>query len=64
MGQDVESYFQEVLAAVEQSAEESSRGEGGALQGRLQQLYSEMVGEADPGKGRRRRKSPAFCFCN
>lgn len=56
MGQDVESYFQEVLAAVEQSAEEGSRGEGGALRGRLQQLYGEIVGETDAGKRRRRRR--------
>ncbi|XP_056892251.1 phosphoinositide 3-kinase regulatory subunit 6 isoform X2 [Takifugu flavidus] len=47
MGQDVESYFQEVMATVEQSVEEASRGEGGALRGRLQQLYSEIVGEID-----------------
>lgn len=56
MDQDVESYFQEVLASVEQSAEEGSRGEGGALRGRLQQLYSEIVGEIDAGK-RRHSKS-------
>lgn len=60
MGQDVESYFQEVLAAVEQSAEEGSRGEGGALRGRLQQLYGEIVGETDAGKRRRRSKSRSF----
>lgn len=50
LGQDVEPYFQEVLAALEQSAEEGSRGEGGALRGRLLQLYSEIVGETDAGK--------------
>lgn len=62
MGQDVESYFQEVLATVEQSAEEGSRGEGGALGGRLQQLYSEIVGEIDAGKGRGRAKSRSCCL--
>lgn len=49
MGQDVEPYFQEVLAALEQSTEESCRGEGGALRSRLQQLYSEIVGDRDTG---------------
>lgn len=53
MGQDAELYFQEVLASVEQSAEEGSRGEGGALRGRLQQLYRDIVGEIDAGKRRR-----------
>lgn len=62
MGQDVESYFQEVLATAEQSAEEGSRGEGGAFGGRLQQLYSEIVGEIDAGKGRGRAKSRSCCL--
>lgn len=60
MGQDAELYFQEVLASIEQSAEEGSRGEGGALRGRLQQLYSDIVGEIDAGKRRRRRKRCSF----
>ncbi|XP_034402041.1 phosphoinositide 3-kinase regulatory subunit 6 isoform X2 [Cyclopterus lumpus] len=47
MGQDVESHFHEVLAALEQSAEEGSRGEGGALRSRLQRLYSKIVPDAD-----------------
>ncbi|XP_075946383.1 phosphoinositide 3-kinase regulatory subunit 6 [Anarhichas minor] len=47
MGQDVESHFQEVLAALEQSAEEGGRGEGGALRRRLQRLYSVIVTDAD-----------------
>lgn len=47
MGQDVEPYFQEVLAALEQSVEECSRGEGGALRSRLQQLYSEIISDTD-----------------
>ncbi|XP_054460663.1 phosphoinositide 3-kinase regulatory subunit 6 isoform X2 [Anoplopoma fimbria] len=47
MGQDVESHFQEVLAALEQSAEEGGRGEGGALRSRLQRLYSKIVTDAD-----------------
>lgn len=50
MGQDVEPYFQEVLATLEQSAEEGGRGEGGALRSRLQQLYSEIVADADTGR--------------
>lgn len=45
MGQDIESYFQEVMATLEQSVEEGGRGEGGALRGRLQQLYSEIVSD-------------------
>lgn len=48
MGQDVESHFQEVLAALEQSAEEGGRGEGAALRSRLQRLYSVIV--TDSGK--------------
>ncbi|XP_073334376.1 phosphoinositide 3-kinase regulatory subunit 6 [Pagrus major] len=47
MGQDVEPYFQEVLATLEQSTEEGGRGEGKALRSRLQQLYSEIVADTD-----------------
>ncbi|KAE8299981.1 Phosphoinositide 3-kinase regulatory subunit 6 [Larimichthys crocea] len=47
VGQDVETYFQEVLATLEQIAEDGGRGEGGALRSRLQQIYSEIVGDAD-----------------
>ncbi|XP_062420316.1 phosphoinositide 3-kinase regulatory subunit 6 [Pungitius pungitius] len=47
MGQDVESHFHEVLAALEQSAEEAGRGAAGALRSRLQRLYSRIVSEAD-----------------
>ncbi|XP_040000762.1 phosphoinositide 3-kinase regulatory subunit 6 isoform X2 [Xiphias gladius] len=47
MGQDVETYFQEVLATLEQSAEEGGRGKGGALRSRLQQLYSEIITDTD-----------------
>ncbi|XP_074486617.1 phosphoinositide 3-kinase regulatory subunit 6 [Sebastes fasciatus] len=47
MGQDVESHFQEVLAALEQSVEEGSRGERGALKSRLQQLYGKIVTDTD-----------------
>ncbi|XP_038569707.1 phosphoinositide 3-kinase regulatory subunit 6 [Micropterus salmoides] len=47
MGQDVELYFQEVLAALEQSAEEGSRGEGGGLRNRLQLLYNKIVADTD-----------------
>nr|XP_046266394.1 phosphoinositide 3-kinase regulatory subunit 6 [Scatophagus argus]XP_046266401.1 phosphoinositide 3-kinase regulatory subunit 6 [Scatophagus argus]XP_046266410.1 phosphoinositide 3-kinase regulatory subunit 6 [Scatophagus argus] len=47
MGQDVEPYFQEVLATLEQSAEEGGRGQGGALRSRLQQLYNEIVAGRD-----------------
>lgn len=50
MGQDVESHFQEVLAALEQRAEEGGRGEGGALRSRLQQLYSKIVTDTDSGR--------------
>lgn len=49
MGQDIESYFQEVLATLEQSLEEGNRGEGGALKSRLLQLYSEIVTGAESG---------------
>lgn len=49
IGQDVELYFQEVLATLEQSMEEGGRGEGGALRSRLQQLYSDIVNGADSG---------------
>lgn len=51
MGQDIEPYFQEVLATLEQSAEEGGRGQGGVLKGRLQQLYSEIVSDGDSGRG-------------
>ncbi|XP_028423570.1 phosphoinositide 3-kinase regulatory subunit 6 isoform X4 [Perca flavescens] len=47
MGQDVESHFQEVLASLEQRAEESGRGEEGALRSRLQQLYNKIVTDTD-----------------
>lgn len=52
MGQDVEPYFQEVLAALEQSVEECGRGDGGALKSRLQQLYREIIKDADTGTNR------------
>ncbi|KAM9770672.1 phosphoinositide 3-kinase regulatory subunit 6 isoform 1-T3 [Menidia menidia] len=45
--QDIEPYFQEVLAILEQSAQEGSRGDGGALRSRLQQLYSKIVADTD-----------------
>lgn len=47
MGHDVEPYFQEVLATLEQSVEEGGRGDGGTLRSRLQQLYSEIVTDTD-----------------
>lgn len=50
MGPDVETYFQEVLATVEQSAEEGGRGDGEALRSRLLQLYKEIITDEDPGK--------------
>lgn len=56
MGQDVEPYFQEVLATLEQSAKEGGRGEGGVLRSRLQQLYSEIVTDADSGRSSLKRK--------
>ncbi|XP_071778647.2 phosphoinositide 3-kinase regulatory subunit 6 isoform X1 [Centroberyx gerrardi] len=43
MGQDVEPYFQEVLATLEHSVEEGGRGEGGPLKSRLEQLYREIL---------------------
>ncbi|XP_041837987.1 phosphoinositide 3-kinase regulatory subunit 6 [Melanotaenia boesemani] len=47
MGQDIEPYFQEVVATLEQSVEEGSRGDGEALRSRLQQLYREIVCDTD-----------------
>ncbi|XP_004539330.1 phosphoinositide 3-kinase regulatory subunit 6 [Maylandia zebra] len=47
MGQEVEPYFQEVLASLEQSLEEGVRGEGGVLRSRLLQLYNEILANAD-----------------
>lgn len=57
MGQDVETYYQEVLAALEQSAEEGCRGERGALRSRLQQLFTEIVSDTDSGRSSLKRKS-------
>lgn len=56
MGQDIEPYFQEVLATLEQSMEEGSRGEGGALKDRLLQLYSKIVTSAESGRISLQRK--------
>lgn len=56
MGQDIEPYFQEVLAALEQSAEEGGRGEGGALRSRLQRVYNEIVTNTDSGRSSLTRK--------
>lgn len=50
MGQEVEPYFQEVLASLEQSLEEGVRGEGGVLRSRLLQLYNEILANADSGR--------------
>ncbi|KAM6940492.1 phosphoinositide 3-kinase regulatory subunit 6 [Xenentodon cancila] len=47
MGQDIEAYFQEVSATLEQAVEEGGRGEGAALRSRIQQLYSDIVSNAD-----------------
>ncbi|XP_027873923.1 phosphoinositide 3-kinase regulatory subunit 6 [Xiphophorus couchianus] len=47
MGQEVEPYFQEVLATLEQCVEDGYRGEGGILNSRLQQLYNEIVSDSD-----------------
>ncbi|KAM4604166.1 phosphoinositide 3-kinase regulatory subunit 6 isoform 2-T2 [Polymixia lowei] len=47
MGQDVEPYFQEALAAMERSAEEGGRGDGEQLRSRLQQLYNKILAAAD-----------------
>ncbi|KAL1005926.1 hypothetical protein UPYG_G00065730 [Umbra pygmaea] len=50
LGQDVEPYFQEVVASLEQSVEEGSKGEGDDLRRRLEQLYSEILNQthSDP----------------
>ncbi|KAM9856970.1 phosphoinositide 3-kinase regulatory subunit 6 [Aulostomus maculatus] len=48
---DVEPYFQEVLATLEQSVDECNSGEGGTLRTRLQQLYSEIVSDSEPVSG-------------
>lgn len=47
MDHDVEQYFQEVLATLEQSVEEGSRGDGRTSRSRLQKLYSEIVTDTD-----------------
>ncbi|XP_031687189.1 phosphoinositide 3-kinase regulatory subunit 6 isoform X1 [Oncorhynchus kisutch] len=47
IGQDVEPYFQEVVASLEQSVEEGSKGEGVVLRGRLGQLYREILTHTD-----------------
>ncbi|XP_069553318.1 phosphoinositide 3-kinase regulatory subunit 6 [Brachyistius frenatus] len=47
MGQDIQPYFQEVLATLEQSVEEGDRGKGGALRSRLHQLYSDIVADTE-----------------
>ncbi|XP_017283182.1 phosphoinositide 3-kinase regulatory subunit 6 [Kryptolebias marmoratus] len=44
---DAESYFQEVMATLEQSVEEGNRGEEGALSSRLQELYSKIVSDSN-----------------
>ena len=43
MGQDIEPYFQEVVASLEQNVEEGTRTEGGQLKDRLEQLYKEIL---------------------
>lgn len=56
----MESHFQEVLAALQQSAEEGGRGDGAALRSRLQRLYRRIVPDADSGRsslGGKKRKS-------
>lgn len=47
MGEDIEPYFQEVLAILEQSMEEGGKAEGGALKSRLHRLYSDIVPDTD-----------------
>lgn len=65
IGQDVEPYFQEVLATLEQSAEDGGgRGEGGVLRARLQQLYSEIVSSAGSGMKWKRSKTTRGCWSN
>lgn len=50
MGHDIEHYFQEVLLAFEQSAEEGSRADGEVLRSRLLQLYNEIVTDSCSGE--------------
>ncbi|KAM9314548.1 phosphoinositide 3-kinase regulatory subunit 6 isoform 1-T2 [Pholidichthys leucotaenia] len=59
MGHNIETYFQDVLATLEQSVEEGCKGEGAALRTRLLQLYSDIV--ADTGSGL--SSSGALCDC-
>ncbi|XP_061590624.1 phosphoinositide 3-kinase regulatory subunit 6 [Cololabis saira] len=47
MGQDVEPYFQEVLAVLERAVEEGARGDGATLRSRLQQLHGKILSKAD-----------------
>ncbi|XP_056442057.1 phosphoinositide 3-kinase regulatory subunit 6 [Gadus chalcogrammus] len=50
MGQDVEPYFQEVVATLEQNAKVGCMpGKGGMLGGRLDQLYQEILATARAG---------------
>ncbi|XP_029919012.1 phosphoinositide 3-kinase regulatory subunit 6 [Myripristis murdjan] len=47
MGQDIEPYFQEVLATLEQSAEEGSKASSGSLRSRIMKLYTEILTATD-----------------
>lgn len=48
LDQDVESYFSEVLATVEQSTE-GNRGEQGQIRQKLQELYSQILCDSNKG---------------
>lgn len=59
MGHDVEHYFQEVLVAFEQCAEEVGRAESETLKSRLLQLYHEIVTDT----GSEPLSSGTLCEC-
>jgi len=60
LDQDVESYFNEVLATVEQSTD-VNRGERGQIKQKLQALYSQIL--CDTNKGALQKYSILFLYC-
>lgn len=63
MGENVETHFQEVLAALEQSAEQRGRAGRGALQARLQQLYSRITDAGTTSVKQRAVKVKGHVLC-
>lgn len=61
MGQDIEPYFQAVLATLEQCVEEGSKGEGGALRSDLHQLYLKIVTDTVSGGNSVKKKYKYRC---